>query len=359
MTPLDHLIRREIGMHGPMTLGRYMGLCLGHPEHGYYMTRDPFGARGDFITAPEVSQMFGEIIGAWLVDVWRQMGEPSPCLLVEAGPGRGTLMDDILRATQSVPAFHAAVQIHLLEMSPVLKQMQRATLAGYMVQWHESLDTLPKDAPVLFVANEFLDALPFEQLQFERGEWMQRAVGIGADNALQAGLKGMEPSLHGYIKRLTRPPEEGDILEVSPAIDGFLRQLSNIIQKQSGAGLFIDYGYENTAFGQSMQALHKHQPVSIFFKPGESDITAHVNFGHVSAQLSAMDLHATSIVTQSHFLKTIGIESRLVRLTAVADAGQARDLREGCHRLTADEEMGTLFKVLGFTSDNAIIPAGF
>ncbi len=359
MTPLERLIHQDIALNGPMTLGRYMGLCLGHPQHGYYMTRDPFGEAGDFITAPEVSQMFGEVIGAWLADTWKRLGSPPKFLLVEAGPGRGTFMDDILRATQNVPGFHAAAHIHLLEMSPVLKETQRATLKDHAVHWHESLDTLPDDAPILFVANEFLDALPFEQMQFDQGEWLQRAVGSEADNSLLIGLKGAEPALSGYPDALSIEPEQGDVLEVSPAVDAFVRQLAIRVKNQSGAGLFIDYGYAATTYGVTMQALHKHQPVSIFHLPGESDITAHVNFEGVAAHLEAMDLHATPIKEQGAFLKTLGIEIRLKRLLTQASADQAKDLQGGYEMLTDPEQMGSLFKVLGFCHDAAIPLAGF
>ncbi len=359
MTPLDQIIRDEIRLTGPMDLAHYMTLCLGHPQHGYYMTRDPFGEAGDFTTAPEVSQLFGEMIGAWLADTWMTLGAPQCFHLIEAGPGRGTLMDDILRVTKRVHGFHAGMSVHLLEMSPVLKEKQRVTLADYAVQWHESLATIPDDAPVLFVANEFLDALPVHHLQFDQGEWMQRAVGIEADNSLHIGLKKAEPALVSSYATLSNPPGQGDILEISPAVDGFCRELAFRLTKQGGAGLFIDYGYPHTAYGQTIQALHKHQPVSIFHQPGESDITAHVNFERAADQLRAMGLHASPLREQGAFLKTLGIETRLGRLLGHADADQAKDLQSGFEMLTADDQMGRLFKVLGFCHDPSIELAGF
>lgn len=359
MTPLETLIRQEIALNGPMELGRYMTLCLGHPVHGYYMTRDPFGAQGDFTTAPEVSQLFGEMIGAWLADTWMTLGAPQKILLVEAGPGRGTLMSDILRATKRVAGFHAAVQIHLLETSPVLREKQRVMLDGYAVHWHDTLQSLPDHAPVLFIANEFLDALPVEHLQFDQDQWWQRAVGVDEKDSLCIGLKQGKPDLLNYCKRLSLNPVAGDILEVSPAGEQFVQQLAFIMKKQTGAGLFIDYGYDQTAFGQTIQALHKHQPVSIFHAPGNSDITAHVNFARVADQLSAAGLFAPALREQGGFLKTLGIETRLDKLLTQATPEQAQDLQSGYEMMTADDQMGRLFKVQGFSHDASIEMAGF
>lgn len=354
MTPLETAIHREIGLTGPMTLGQYMSLCLSQ----YYGARDPFGAQGDFITAPEVSQLFGEMIGAWCADTWMRLGSPSKFYLVEAGPGRGTLMTDILRATKKVQGFHGACAIHLIEMSDTLKEKQRVMLKDYTVQWHDSLETLPDDAPVLFVANEFLDALPIEQLQFDGRSWMQRAIGVDENNSLRYGLKIPEADLLSSVSSLTKTPQNGDILEISPAIEQFVYQLAERMQKQSGAGLFIDYGYEKTAFGDTLQAIQGHNSVSIFHEPGVSDLTAHVNFARVAAQIVALGLHASRIVTQGAFLKTLGIETRLQVLLGQADARQREDLISGHARLTHEGQMGSLFKVLGFSS-KPIELAGF
>lgn len=351
MTPLQRIIGQEISVGGPMTLGRYMGLCLSHPEHGYYMTRDPLGAQGDFTTAPEVSQLFGEMIGAWLADTWMRLSAPKKILLVEGGPGRGTLMSDVMRATKRVSGFHDAAQIHLIETSPVLKEKQRTALSHYAVQWHDSLESLPGDTPILFVANELLDALPVEQMQWDGAGWMQRAVVLDSNDALRIGLKPPEPALLSLCDGLNKTPGMGDIFEVSPAIDHFCHELALRMKKQVGAGIFIDYGYEKTAFGDTLQAVQAHQPVSIFYEPGLSDLTAHVNFARVSAQIKSMGLHATNIVTQGAFLKALGIEMRLNALLARATDQQADDLRSGYERLTRPEQMGALFKVVGVSSE--------
>lgn len=359
MTPLERIIRDEISAHGPMTLGRYMDLCLSHHEYGYYWTRDPFGVDGDFVTAPEVSQLFGEMIGVWLADAWVRLGSPNPCILLEAGPGRGTLMADVMRATKNVRGFYGAVQIHLLETSPALKQKQRDALSQYEVHWHNALDTMPLEIPVLFVANEFLDALPIEQLQYDAGEWKLRAVDVGSNNALHTVLKSPSEDMLALTTALTGRAREGDVFEISPAIDGFCHELAFLLKKQKGAGVFIDYGYDRTAFGDTLQALHKHQPVSIFHQAGESDLTAHINFERVAAQLRSMDLHATRITTQKAFLETLGIETRLGALLARATDQQADDLRSGHARLTRPDAMGTLFKVIGFTSEPDVKLSGF
>lgn len=359
MTPLEQIIRDEIAVQGPMTLGRYMDMCLSHHMYGYYWTRDPFGAAGDFTTAPEVSQLFGEMVGVWLADAWVRLGSPNPCILLEAGPGRGTLMADVMRATKNAHGFHDAVQVHLLETSPALKQKQRDTLSQYAVHWHNSLDTMPVEMPVLFVANEFLDALPIEQLQYEAGEWVLRVVDIGPDNALRIVTQRAEEDVRALASALTDQAKEGDILELSPAIDGFCHELAIFIKKQKGTGLFIDYGYVQSSFGDSLQALHKHQPVSIFHQPGMSDLTAHVNFEHVTVQLKSMGLHATKIVTQKAFLEALGIEMRIAALLARATSQQAIDLQSGYARLTHPDAMGTLFKVIGFTSEPDVTLSAF
>lgn len=359
MTPLEQIIRDEIAVQGPMTLGRYMDLCLSHHAYGYYWTRDPFGVEGDFTTAPEVSQLFGEMIGVWLADAWVRLGSPNPCILLEAGPGRGTLMADVMRATKNVRGFHDAVQVHLLETSPALKKKQRDMLAQYEVHWHNSLDTMPADMPVLFVANEFLDALPIEQLQYEAGEWVLRAVDIGPDNALRIVTKRAGEDMRTLASALTDRAKIGDILEISPAIDGFCHELAILFKKQKGVGFFIDYGYAQHSFGDSLQALHKHQPVSIFHQPGESDLTAHVNFEHVTVQLKSMGLHATKTITQKAFLEALGIEMRMAALLARATPQQAIDLQSGCARLTHPDAMGALFKVIGFTNEPDVVLSGF
>ncbi|MFL5098143.1 MAG: class I SAM-dependent methyltransferase, partial [Xanthobacteraceae bacterium] len=249
MTPLEAEIGAIIAREGPISIARYMELCLGHPAHGYYATRDPFGARGDFVTAPEISQMFGELIGLWMLEIWNGMGRPAPCRLVELGPGRGTLMADLLRATRLLPDFKAAAAVHLVETSPALKRRQEAALAssGFTVEWHDRLEDVPQ-GPTLLVANEFFDALPVRQfLATERG-WCERLVGVEGERLI-FGLRP-EPEL-----ALGNPLRLGDVLEWPAAAVDVMSALAKRLSQNTGAALILDYGYWGPAFGDTLQAL--------------------------------------------------------------------------------------------------------
>ena len=335
-----------------MDVGLFMAMVLGHPQHGYYMTRDPFGAAGDFTTAPEISQMFGEIIGAWAADLWRQMGEPAELTLLECGPGRGTLMADLLRATRVVAGFHTAVRVHFLEMSPVLKEMQANALEGFSPRWHETLNTVPTHAPVMVIANEFLDALPIRQYQKTEDGWAERVI-VVRDDALVFDLGAAVPSEWMPVASL------GAVVEVSPARHAFVMSLCDVIKSTKGAGLLIDYGHVHTAPGDTLQALYRHQYVSVLEHLGQADVTAHVDFEAVSraAQDAGLAIHGP--VTQGHFLKQCGIEARAGVLKKTGRDDQAADIEKALHRLTDSREMGTLFKVMGITHDHSLRPAGF
>lgn len=344
---LHDLIASHIRQQGPMGLGDYMALCLGHPQYGYYMTRDPFGAAGDFTTAPEISQMFGEMIAAWIIDTWDQMGRPSPFALVEGGPGRGTLMEDILRVTANVPGFHAAMKLHLIEMSPVLQRAQSEKLKRYEPIWLPSVETLPHDMPIIFIANELLDALPIRQVMWRDG-WVEMVVGIDADNSLRPGVKEADASLLSHI-----PPEiliqrSAEVFEVSPALNHFLGTLFNRLKRQKGVALFLDYGHARSATGNTLQAVRAHRFENPFETPGESDLTAHVDFDNVGRIARAMMLHATKVVPQGLFLKTLGIEMRAEILKRKATPDQAAQIDSALARLTGtgEGEMGDLFKVI-------------
>lgn len=361
MTPLAEMIRAEIAAHGDMPLSRYMELCLAHPVHGYYTTRDPLGVSGDFTTAPEVSQMFGELIGAWLVATWQAMGAPRRFILMEAGPGRGTLMSDALRAAQKVPEFIASASLHILETSPVLRQRQSVSLSPYNPIWHDDLTTVPDDAPVLFVGNEFLDALPVDQLRRESEGWKQVCIGL-TDNPAEPfryTMHSASQNLVDLIPRRLMSYGVGDIVEVSPVLNQFLNTFYQLLKKQSGAGIFIDYGYRHSDTGDSVQAVHRHHPVSIFHAPGEADITAHVNFENVQNRALSAGLTTHGIATQGEFLRRMGIEYRAQVLKRNATDAQIHDIDSAFHRLTAPDQMGNLFKVLAVSSDPAITLAGF
>lgn len=335
MDPFETRLKDIIITDGPVDIGTFMMLAIGH----YYATRDPFGVRGDFTTAPEISQMFGEMIGAFLADTWVKMGEPSPVLLVEGGPGRGTLMADILRATKNVSGFHAAAKIHLIETSPVLAARQAETLNAYTVQWHTGLETIPDNIPLLFVANELLDALPMSQYQYQNGAWCERVVGLH-NGALSFGLI---PSVAQF------PPQtEGAIYETAPLRDDFIRHLSKRIAAQNGVALLIDYGHDHHGPGDTLQAVRSHQFVDVLDGVGEADLTSHVDFESVGRVARE---HATmrGPVGQGDFLLSLGIALRAARLN------QPTEL----HRLTAADQMGHLFRVIAITHDPALPLAGF
>jgi NADH dehydrogenase [ubiquinone] 1 alpha subcomplex assembly factor 7 len=323
VTPLEQIILEIIEAEGPMPLDRYMSLCLGHPQHGYYMTRDPFGALGDFTTAPEISQVFGEMIGVWCVNAWMNLGRPTPFALVELGPGRGTLMADLLRAAKAEPEFMDAVEIHLVEMSPVLQRIQREKL-GDRVTWHSSIESLP-NMPTLFVANEFFDALPIQQFEIRGGKTYARYVG-SENGKLKMGLVAVPP----------RDCVDG-IYELSPVSKAIAGEVTERIEACGGAALIVDYGHAQSAAGDTLQALRRHQFCSVLESPGEVDITAHVDFAA---------LGAWPVMTQGKFLKAMGIEMRTEKLAAKLQGDARANFVAATQRLIAAEQMGELFKVM-------------
>jgi NADH dehydrogenase [ubiquinone] 1 alpha subcomplex assembly factor 7 len=330
---VKEFFKQLIAEHGPLSIDRYMALCLGHPKLGYYMTRDPFGAAGDFTTAPEISQVFGELIGVWCVAAWEAVAQPSPFALVELGPGRGTLMADILHATAAMTEFRAAAQVHLVEMSPVLRALQQEKL-GHGVTWHLAIDTLP-DQPMIFVANEFFDALPVRQLIKRGGAWTERHVGLE-----QGKLAFAEIPTPGL-------PGRGDgTHEVSPISMAIAEELGAKLAALGGAGLIIDYGHLQTASGDTVQAMKAHKPCGILDYPGSSDLTAHVDFEALAQGFVAGGAEALPPMTQGKFLKAMGLDMRVKRLAQKLIGKAAEEFVAGAARLVDDGQMGQLFKVL-------------
>jgi SAM-dependent MidA family methyltransferase len=340
---LKDTLRDVIALEGPITVERYMSLCLGH----YYATRDPLGAAGDFTTAPEISQMFGELIGLWMLEVWNGMGRPSSCRLVELGPGRGTLMADLLRATRLLPDFRAAATVHLVETSPSLRQRQQAALAssGISVQWHDRIEDVPP-GPMLLVANEFFDALPVRQFMATERGWCERLVGLEGERLI-FGLRS-EPE-----QALGNPLRLGDVLEWPAASVDLMGALASRLVQDGGAALILDYGYWGPAFGDTLQALKNHQPVDPLAEPGEADLTTHVDFHRLAQAASTRRARAHGIVPQGDFLQALGIEARADALKARATPAQAADIDGALARLTATgpKGMGELFKVLAVTHE--------
>jgi NADH dehydrogenase [ubiquinone] 1 alpha subcomplex assembly factor 7 len=334
-------LRELIALEGPITVERYMDLCLRH----YYATRDPLGAGGDFTTAPEISQMFGELIGLWMLEVWHALGRPHPCRLVELGPGRGTLMADLLRATKLLPDFRAAATVHLVETSPALRQRQQATLAssGATLAWHDRLEDVPA-GPLLLVANEFFDALPIRQFVATERGWCERLVGIEGDRLI-FGLRS-EPE-----RPLGNPLRLGDVLEWPAASVAMVRELSGRIARDGGAALVADYGYWGPAFGDTLQALKAHASVDPLDEPGDADLTAHVDFHRLAQAASEGKARVHGPAAQGGFLAALGIEARAAALKARATPAQAAEIDRALHRLTekGPKGMGELFKVLAVT----------
>lgn len=240
MSPLEDLIRNRISENGPMTVAEFMEVALGHPQHGYYMKGDPFGVAGDFITAPEISQIFGELIGLWSAVTWQQMGEPQNVALIECGPGRGTLMRDLLRAAAYVPGFADAIDIHLVETSTAMRKRQRTALDGYTLEWHDALDTVPS-GPTILIANEFLDALPIRQFVRTAAGWAERCVGVKND-ALVFENGNIIAEAEGWAPADTDSVANGSIFEICPAAQEFTDTLNRRFSSAPGAALFIDYG---------------------------------------------------------------------------------------------------------------------
>lgn len=341
MTPLDAQIRDEIRRSGPISVARYMEICLLHPEHGYYTTRDPFGAAGDFTTAPEISQMFGELLGLCLGQGWLDQGQPAPFTLAEIGPGRGTLMADLSRAIRVVPGMSEAARLHLVEASPHLRAMQRQAL-GDLVH-ADDVTALPQ-APLFLIANEFFDALPIQQFQRGAQGWAERLIGLDGED-LRFGL--------GPPLSVDLPGVEGDVIERCPAAGAIVTEIASRIATHGGVALILDYGGWNGR-GDTFQALSAHRPVDPLAAPGMADLTAHVDFAHLAAAADAAGC-AFGYTTQGALLGALGIAARAEKLAASGDAGALVAAR----RLTDSAEMGELFKALAIWPKAAPAPAGF
>jgi SAM-dependent MidA family methyltransferase len=352
MTALADLLLRRIRLSGPLTIADYMADCLLHPDHGYYTTRPPFGAEGDFITGPEISQMFGELLGLCLAQAWQDQGAPAAFALAELGPGRGTLMADVLRATRHVPGFHAAARVVLIEASPALRARQQATLTPHPVQWADSIDALP-GAPLFLLANEFFDALPIRQFQRHTDGWQERLVGE-RDGGLAFGLSCA--TRMAALEHRLADTVPGDIVETCAPAQAIVADIAQRIDRFGGAALLIDYGDWHSR-GDTLQALRRHAFADPLADPGEADLTAHVDFEALAQ--AAAPCTATGPVPQGVLLERLGITARAQAL-ARRMTGAALTAHIGAHRrLTHPEEMGKLFKALALHPRRAPPPPGF
>lgn len=348
MTPLEHIIRKLITQHGPLSLQDYMALCLNHPEHGYYTTKDPLGANGDFITAPEISQMFGELIGLAIAQTWLDQGAPTPFTLAELGPGRGVLMADALRAASRAPGFVKAAQVWLVETSPQLRAEQAKRIP--QANWADGFDELP-ELPLFLIANEFFDALPIHQYVRTPENWRERVIGL-KDGSLTFGLGEVAPHFADAAN--------GAVFERCPAAVSIAAALGARIASTGGAAIIIDYGYDASPHndGDTFQAVRDHKFADPLSAPGAADLTAHVNFAALATAASEAGAAASQIKPQGELLTTLGVGARAQTL-ASAKPDQAGAVADALHRLTDPTQMGNLFKALAIHPPNAAPPPGF
>lgn len=341
MNALEKIIHSQIEQSGPMDVGQFMNLALSHPEHGYYMKQDPLGVGGDFVTAPEVSQMFGEIVGAWAAHSWMQMGAPEAFVILECGPGRGTLMADMMRACAGVKGFCNAAQVHLLEISPVLKARQGEALAEYDVQWHDDFTDVPDDLPIIIVANEFFDALPFRSLVYLDGAWFERVVAV-SDGVLVFGTRACPEALWPSFGA----PKVGDVYEFSSARSAVMEAMAGRMKAHSGAALIVDYGHGVASYGDTFQGVRGHEYADVLKGVGDADLTSHVDFSALIDVAKGQGCAVAPLAEQGAFLRILGIEARAAYLSEKCSEQQAAALGKGLHRLIDGGEMGALFKVM-------------
>ena len=352
MNRLAQKIARLIEAAGPISVADYMTLCLFDPQDGYYTTREPFGVEGDFVTAPEISQMFGELVAIWLINAWQANGRPLPVTVAEIGPGRGTLMKDMVRTFgRLAPELKAGAAFAMVEASSRLVAIQQAALrdSGASFSWHGSLDTVPA-GPLLIVGNELFDALPFRQFVLKDGQWLERAVGLDSSGNLQfvAGTASLDPA---SLPKEAETTVNGSIVELAPARSALMSAIAERIAAHGGAGLFFDYGHLRPGTGDTFQAVRKHRYEGVFDNPGEADLTSHVDFSALAmaARLKGLDAH---LATQGEFLLGMGLLERAGKLGSTGDDAARSKIASEVERLAGADGMGNLFKVL------AILPTG-
>lgn len=356
--PLARKLAGWIAQHGPIPVSVYMDACLNDAEHGYYRTSQPLGHAGDFITAPEISQVFGEMLGLWAASVWQTTGAPEPVALIELGPGRGTLAADALRAAQAAPDFRKSVRLRLVETSPVLRAAQAETLAGLDAEWFESLEDVP-DSPAIILANEFLDALPIRQLVWRDGAWRERCVahdGQAGFHFVEGRDAALSPAEHALL-----PGEaaEGDIAELRPDAAPWLSEIARRGASGPQAALFIDYGHTEPPVGDTLQAVSGHRYADVLAAPGQHDLTAHVDFRALARHAFDAALRPYGPMAQGHFLLRLGLENRCQTLLRAADAEQQDRIMSGVRRLVDPTQMGELFKVMAVTAGLGAAPPPF
>jgi NADH dehydrogenase [ubiquinone] 1 alpha subcomplex assembly factor 7 len=356
---LGRKIARRIRAEGPLSVAAYMAMALHDPDGGYYARRDPIGAQGDFITAPEISQVFGELIGLWCAVVWRQLGRPDPVILAELGPGRGVLMGDLMRAAATVPEFHRALRLHLVETSAPLRAAQQQRLAQFEPIWVPRFEDLP-DGPLLLVANEFLDALPIRQFVRRGLHRSERMVTLDDEGRFVFVEGPPSPIARSLVPEgLHDRARQTAVFEICPAALALAAALGGRFSRQAGAALFIDYGYFPSAPGPTLRALHRHRAVSALTAPGTADLSAHVDFAAFAetARVGGAETHGP--VPQARLLTALGARERAAALRIRATPSQQLALDSGVERLLDPGGMGTLFKAIALVSPRLSPPPGF
>jgi NADH dehydrogenase [ubiquinone] 1 alpha subcomplex assembly factor 7 len=353
-------LKKLIASSGPMPVWRYMELCLTHPRYGYYVSRDPLGREGDFTTSPEISQMFGELLGLWAASVWRAMDSPETLRLIELGPGRGTMMADALRAMRVLPPLYQALHVDLVEINPVLREKQRATLSGVRnIAWHDRFDDVPAGPSIIF-ANEYFDVLPVHQMVKREDGWHERTVGIGADGALAFGAAAEPmPRFEVLVPPVVRAAPVGAVFEWRP--DTEIMKIAGRLRDSGGAALIIDYGHTRSDAGDTFQAIARHSFADPLQNPGLADVTAHVDFQALARGAEDVGARVHGAVSQGEFLKRLGIEQRAAALMAKAAPEVAADISGALKRLTEGGRggMGAMFKVLAVSDPGIEMLAGF
>ena len=359
-TPLEDRLIDLIKLKGPITVADYMADALGHPHDGYYMSESPLGAAGDFTTAPEISQIFGELIGLWLIEAWRGMGAPTDFNLIELGPGRGVMMEDMLRAARLRPEFVKNAQIWLLETSGRLRveQQKRLRASDVKPMWADDFSDIAP-APSLIVANEFFDCLPIHQYQrVERG-WRERMVGLSEDGARLDFVLDKTPPPASLGLPDIADSEEGDIFETAPAARDFVADICALVKEHGGCALVIDYGHMRSGLGDTLQAVRKHQYWPPLATPGRADLTAHVDFDALSRAAIDGGAAVYGPETQGRFLERLGLNVRVEMLCKGKSPAKVDEIRAGAYRIAAPEKMGEIFKVMCIASTSSPAPAGF